>query len=483
MSLAKEWKHTTPILRKCLEDIAGQFRLPQEIVHEDRSGEIAKLAGEVSGLQDQGLRRYAARMDGRSVETLLFALLVGGGQAAAGVGAGSGSAAGSVGSNAGNGAGSSGSVGSSAGNGAGSSGDGANAAGNGAGSVGRANANAASSVGGSANAGERERLERLLELRFSKRVVVLIWAFYTWHYKDGGMDRLAESAAAYAGGHGLDIPQAHMLNLAAESRVEAKDIAEALAKSVIEEGSHLNGFFRKYEMDRESPLALAAVKKTLAACGRRGYTLNEGWMLRMIRTGEAGPDILEHYIGSLDEHDYSLKVNLAIIETKGRPVRPEDWPDIAPRYRQKFIRWCFLKELQDYYGGNYVKLQFFTSYLPHIKNAGLMGQTEESGMLTVDFGEFVVLDTEGESDYSYLCDKGVFERLWGDQGLAMEREKVLGAREYILEDAQDELTRLSFHAVGRLYAKEMIDILLGLMPDVRASQRIITAKTSGSTSR
>lgn len=424
MTPVKEWKHKTPILRKCIDDIAGQFRLPREIVHEDRSGEIARLTGEILGLRDDDLPRYAVKMDGRSVETLLFALLAGPDRAD------------------------------------GSGGDG------GSGSDGSSGSDGA----------RRERLERLLELRFSRRIVVLICAFYAWRYEDGEMACLAESAAGYAAGRGLDIPQVHMLKLAVGSRGEAKDIAEALAAEVVGEDSHLNSFFRKYDLDRESPLALATVKKTLAVCGRKGYTLNEGWMLRLIRAGEAGPEILEHYIGSLDEHDYSLKINLAIIEARGRPVSPDDWPDVAARYKQKFIRWCFLKEFQDYYAANYVKLRFFTAYLPHIKNAGLMGEADASGMLVVDFGEFVVLDTEGESDYSYLCEKDVFARVWGDQGLAVEKEKILGAREYILEDAQDQLTRLSFHAVGQLYAKEMIDILLGLMPDVRASQRIIASK-------
>jgi len=70
-------KARTPLLRQCLEELGPRFALPEELVREDRSAEVAGLLADIDGLSERRVRGYAAKLSGRGVENLLFALLDG----------------------------------------------------------------------------------------------------------------------------------------------------------------------------------------------------------------------------------------------------------------------------------------------------------------------------------------------------------------------------------------------------------------------
>jgi hypothetical protein len=124
-------------------------------------------------------------------------------------------------------------------------------------------------------------------------------------------------------------------------------------------------------------------------------------------------------------------------------------------------------------GENIRKLNLFARYLPHIKGV----ESKDGGrMLTIDFGRFLVIDNNGETDYAYFYEKRNPDQVWEESAFDAGDRKFYEAREFILEDVDDEYIRLNFHSIGRLYVAETLDILLGLKPDTRASKSILAGK-------
>ena len=322
--------------------------------------------------------------------------------------------------------------------------------------------------------GQAERLAELLSMRMSRRVVVLIWSFYAYCYENENIGLAIKPALKYIRESGLDIPQARMLETV--ELCEPARSVELLANLIREEGLSLNTFFRNNEISPESPLAVSVARKTLIACGATGFAINEGWLLRLIRDDKAGREVLENYISAVEEKDYSLAVNELIIEKMGRPVNADDWPGFSAFHKQKFLRWCFLKELRDFFSCSDYKLDFFARYLPWFKEVETMGGQDADGIFSIDFGKFVILDTQSGADYSFLCEKTAFERMRRENLFNADSLMLPEAREYILEDAREEVVRLNFHQIGKLYAKEMLDILLDIIPDVKYVKSLLASK-------
>ena len=459
-------------MRRSLDELSSRFALPEELVRQDRAPEVAALLADIAGLDEWRIPAFAACLSGREVETLLFAL-----------------------------------------------------------------------TDDYRSADDESILLRLLDLRMSKRVIALIWAFYAERFEDPIMNSILKLAISFLDRTSLSVPQARTLNT-----VAGDDPIGTLGLAALAEGTSLNSFFWKYDISSRSPLAFAVAKKTLSICGGRIFAINEGWLIDLIRSGLAGAGELENYISSVNETDYSLSVNQAIIETMGKPISEGDWPGISERCREKFIRWCFLKELRDYFLPNKSKLSFFTIYLSYMKDVRTLARSPghideaedeheaDSGagaeadaeiraeavaeadantdanakaaveiaasadagadidtadaaatddkILIIDFGEFAVLDNARDQDHAFLCDRDTLRKIERQNELRPADRILPEAREFILESVRGELTRLNFHKVGKLFARDMLGILLDIIPDTRAAKSILlTRQGRGARSR
>ena len=324
---------------------------------------------------------------------------------------------------------------------------------------------------------QKERLAKLLSLRMTRRIIVLIWSFYTYYYEDENISYLVKPAVSYIRSSGLNIPQGKMLELIALHGEEHPIHAvNALAVMSCEGGASLVDYFENNAISPDSPLAAAVAQRTLAYGDASVFAINEEWLLRLINNDMVGNEVLENYIAAVDEREYSLTVNELIIEKMGRPVNPEDWPDFSEIHKRKFLRWCLLRELEDYFQYSRNKLDFFSGYLPWLKNIEIIQGADASELLSMDFGEFVIMDAQKGADYSFLCKKSAFVRIRQEELFDTDSRMLIEAREYILEDAQEEVIRLSFHQIGKLFAREMLNILLNIIPDARYAKSILASK-------
>ena len=181
------------------------------------------------------------------------------------------------------------------------------------------------------------------------------------------------------------------------------------------------------------------------------------------------------FVCAFSEKEYLSAVNEQLLESLGEPESSEGWRAYQPPQRQKFIRWRYLRDMRRYFDLNEKKLGVVAGYLTHIKGVRTEGNPDNI-ILIVDFGEFAVLDDESETDFSYLCDKFALGKILEEKNIETEGKKLADARSFILEEADDDLIRLNFFSVGKLYIQETLNILLGITPDTRSSKNIIAAK-------
>ena len=307
-----------------------------------------------------------------------------------------------------------------------------------------------------------EILSRSLAARMSKRIIALVWAYFAYDYQNEGMENAVSIAVRYAEQRGIDTLQAKMLRMAKTGR-----LPDVFAQSALSSGLSLKNYFISIELSQESPLAAAVAKSVLLGCGKETLLLNEDWLLRLIVTGDADTALLKNYIGSLSENEYSVKVNIGILEHIGFPHSPGEWPSFPEELRLKFIRWRFLWELQKFYPHGGVKQRYFVMYLNYFKDVKVTENTVGESVLIADFGSFVVVDENNTTDYAFLYEKSAYKRLWDDNGAAAGESNTFDARDFILSHIENDVIRLNFYRFGKLYVKDMLDILLEIVPDTR----------------
>jgi len=400
-----EWAFNVKKLFDSIGEIKPKFPVPDEMAAEDRKAESEALINRISGIDDGDITGYAARMRGRDVENILFAVLY------------------------------------------------------------------------YAPEDMVDKLLTVLEKRMSRRIITLIWAFITYAYDNPRADRLINVSAGRIRRSGTDTPQAEMV-----LKIFGKKAPAAVADEILHSDDTLNGFFKKYEISRESPLAAAVAGHYFVRCEKHGFILNEGWMIRVAASPVIDGGVLNNYLSALNEEEFSIAVNDAILVSYGLPVQPGDWPGVGAANQLKFKRWCFLRELREYCANNKSKYNCLIKYLPYFKNVKKISGHENQEILVVEFPDFYIVDTEREAGYSYLVNGRAFGRLFegGEPALNVRDMQLFEGREYILdetaEDEDEEILRLNFQNVGKLYSIETIEIWLGLSPDTRASRSILAKK-------
>jgi hypothetical protein len=99
---------------------------------------------------------------------------------------------------------------------------------------------------------------------------------------------------------------------------------------------------------------------------------------------------------------------------------------------------------------------------------------KEENLFIIDFGEIVIADIY-DRPYSFFYQTEMFERemaAWqADEAnlpafIRIDR-KNLTARDFIIEVAEEPCVKLSYEGIDILYIQEMLDIKMGIEPDIR----------------
>jgi hypothetical protein len=329
------------------------------------------------------------------------------------------------------------------------------------------------------NARESERacIEQLLKTRSSSRILELFWAFFQYRYQDNNVVHTAQAIIA-------STPEDNNGRSSGIRNLRLFALGEGfndLLNKLLTTGAPLKVFAAEEGLIPNSPLASKLFEQFFGKCGRDGFLLNEKRLLRILDSlpGKTGEIITVNYLRSLDRTEFLPGVNAYILNRWGEPYTSPDWADIPPELRQKFAEWISYRRLAEHFVKNKLKLRILNTVVPYMRRVQL---GNNASFIAADFGGFYIVDDNELSSYSYYVETELFAKLCADpdmpglEELKNSEKRIVAARDFMIEEAEDGFMQLDYENVGRLFIMDLLNIKLNVTPDLRPSKSIIRKK-------
>jgi hypothetical protein len=304
----------------------------------------------------------------------------------------------------------------------------------------------------------------LLAYRSTPRLAGLFWPVWQYRFENP----VANAIARVLIDNCLPCPPRDNLKRVLDGGVEK------IVAAMREQSAYVRTFLIEQGFLPDSPFGHLLFVRYFSSCGKEGFLLNEKTLASLLPlcSHDEQKGIITRYLSLLPEADYLYRINDLILSLWGGPYTSSDWQGVSDALRRKFLNWQSLRLLRDHFKTNKRKLSLLSAFIPSFRDIRFYGRA-----VVLDFGEFVVADTDETSPFSYYLKKERFGKILpefeetGDFNSLRKRKKLPGAREYILEETEDSFMQLSYEDVGRLYIADMLKILLGAAPDLRRSKR------------
>lgn len=318
-----------------------------------------------------------------------------------------------------------------------------------------------------------ERIAVVLETRFSARLIKLFFALYQEYFDKGSIQTIMARLIA----------EAHRRSLYPETGEffwtfgEAEDIFEAVRTEYSTGWRYLDEFFKAYHIEPDTRLSLEIRIQCFSDASLAMYQVNSSQMTYLVEklAEEDLKRILKNYIRVSQVKNALNEVNTLILKRMGEPSRSSKWEGYDKNTVMRFSEWCFYHHLKHHslrYPKKYGILSKYYSNL--VENYKL----EKENALVMDFNKVVVVDVAGYP-FSFFYEKWAFQREI-EQWLEFEdppsflqnnKEKAT-ARDYIIEDNEEPCLLLLYEGIDLMYIRELLDIKMGLEPDLREIKRL-----------
>lgn len=335
-----------------------------------------------------------------------------------------------------------------------------------------------------------KRGTELLTIRLSPRILKLLTILYQYHYTSAGLNIALKRIATAREG-------AFIRRFGAEENKFA-----AVCSAIDECKRDIDQCFKTYSIHSKSPFAEEAVLAYLNYADKEGLMTNRGWIIGAI--DHHRPDqlhqLIKNYLSSFALVEFHDGINLSILHKIGQPYTSPDWESYDLELRDKFAQWSFLHQLKLHSIGFPKKFTVLAKYYEQVRNSYTI---REESLMVIDFGDIVLVDIS-TNPFSFFYEKGAFEKeidawqkskavqaawdkweesidIWPTEGEEERPEpfvpaflridkKNLTARDFIIEEIEEPCVKLSYEGIDVLYIQEMLDIKMGLEPDMRRKQ-------------
>lgn len=314
---------------------------------------------------------------------------------------------------------------------------------------------------------EIEKAVALVRIRFSRRIVKLVFSLYQTRYETEPVQILCRRIAEEATKRDLFPEDGSFL----WTFFQTPDPLDAAVEEALSTGKDLDEFFARYHIGAETALSFEIRRRCLEVATNEMFVANQKHMLLLIGKSTDGLDAMTaNYLDQFIMVNYLEDVNVALLGRLGEPGSTPAWESFSQEQRDRFAHWVYLFRLKTRSREFPKKYEVLSQYYNQIKGTQ---ELEDGSILILDFGSIVVADLAGRP-YSYFYKRHVFEeemRQWISEGiepcfLRLDRAQV-SARDYIIEQKEAPCMRLHYEGVEHLYIQELLDIKMGLEPDFR----------------
>jgi hypothetical protein len=307
---------------------------------------------------------------------------------------------------------------------------------------------------------------RVLCIRKSKRLNQLLAFLIQYHYDKKGLLYVLNSMLNECG-------EVLKQNLFLATFADVKNPVDVLCDLLMQEGGTIEQTYQKYKISSNSLLAKDGCLAYFSVCGKNGFLMNEEQLLETLKLFELKRlvPMLTNYLKTLSLAEFGDTVNLMIGEQYGRPYESADWNFFPSDLRDKYAQWSYLYRLKIHCANHPKKYDVLMKYFEYIRSSSFLPETD---ILLMDFGWNVIVDPRDVDD-SFLYERDYFERevdQWrkneGFIPIFLKRSpQILTAREFMLSTGDASCIRLNYEDIQHYYAQEVLDIKIGLEPDLR----------------
>lgn len=319
------------------------------------------------------------------------------------------------------------------------------------------------------NKEEAERASQILLYRKSPRIIKLVSFLSQYHYDSYGVNFICSVLANKAGD--LLNENSYIKKFGNEN-----DKVRSLAQVFGKEKQDLWNVCKKYGILEMCPLALESYLLFFLDCDKTAFLINYEKVIVLIRNyaEEKIHGILLNYLNGFAFVEYSDEINMAIVEKLGRPYVSQEWYPFSKELRDKFAQWYYLHQLKQHCQEQPQKFDLLIKYFELVRTNFTIN---EDNVLITDFGNIIIVDIKGKLD-SFLYDKFLFEKemaIWRESEEILptflrSNEKAMTAREFMLSTETAYCVKLTFSDVDYYYIDEVLEIKLGLEPDMRKNK-------------
>ncbi len=334
-------------------------------------------------------------------------------------------------------------------------------------------------------------LEDILELRFRKKLYELNWIMLQMDFTNRN---LLETMNRMLNCLKNKYPQDYAASLF--TRLDAFTVAalnenlpESMCRVLVAENIDIDTFSRKYALFSDGALAKKMSELFFLKSSKNGFTRNRDVFTGLLDDKDApeAVPLLACYFEKLEVYEYFDELNYSLMRRFGEPGvsgekgKDDFWELLPKACSDKFSRWQDLKRIEYHFGKSSKDFILWVSYIDKMKK---VDYHEHAGLLFMDFGPFVVVDSregfledgiEGldvaDKKISYLIDRKYFDHVCeshkpetaehdGNLWWRIIAGHMVDARELIIEDIKSEVYRVGYNKVQLLYLKEILRVKL-----------------------
>lgn len=318
----------------------------------------------------------------------------------------------------------------------------------------------------SQNIDEIQRVSMIINIRISKRIIRLISYLSQYNYDSKSIDFIIKNIVGLKNG----LYNSGYINRFAKADDKVMYFKQTIGKF----DDDVYKTFKKYEISKQSPLAIQVQLKFFEDCNKNAFFINNEAFCLLIETVEKEKTIsvIKNYLDKLAITEYIDEVNLTIISIFGNPDELSNWQEFDKNAKDKFLDWIYLYNVKKHCQGDKKKFKSLFKYFEYVKSVYEINYD----ILVIDFGELLIAGKTGEEN-SFLYEKNFFENeinAWKEfeilPTMLNENREIMTVREFMLSDSDSGIIKLGFEDVDYYYTQEVLDIKLKIEPDMRVKE-------------
>lgn len=313
--------------------------------------------------------------------------------------------------------------------------------------------------------------------RWSKRLAKLMTVLYQHNYDSFGLNRALHELS-------LSMAQGMEKGDRAENAFirgfgNKEDKINAACLAIYDYDMYVDRCFADLKITAGTPFAKQVVYMFLGDAPKEGIEKNRLHIVKAIESLSAKDmrKIVNNYLLRFNVDDFDDGINLTILHKLGRDFESAEWQQYDAEPKKRFARWVYLHELKIHSLPFPKKYEILSKYRHRLLDSRKIALED---LMIMDFGDLVIADVSTDP-FSHFCEKRIFEEemeAWKKESEEEEYRpiflthdrKSLSARDFIIEEKEDVCIMLSYEGIDALYIREMLDIKMGLEPDMRRRQ-------------